>query len=100
MEYSKSFMENAKQQNLDEDEMQELWAYEQAIKKAYKTNAEIRALTAEASEKFFAKDSRVNIRLSSQELNAIKYRAMREGIPYQTLISSVLHKYITGQLHA
>ena len=44
------------------------------------------------------KDQRINIRLSSGDLNAIRTRALQEGIPYQTLISSVLHRYVTGTL--
>jgi predicted DNA binding CopG/RHH family protein len=44
------------------------------------------------------KDQRINIRLSSPDLQALRARALREGIPYQTLISSVLHKYISGTL--
>lgn len=40
----------------------------------------------------------VNLRLNSQDLDLLKRRAEQEGIPYQTLISSVLHKYITDQL--
>ena len=44
------------------------------------------------------KDQRVNIRLSSSDLAGIQRRALREGIPYQTLMSSVLHKYVSGIL--
>jgi predicted DNA binding CopG/RHH family protein len=44
------------------------------------------------------KDQRINIVLSSADLQAIRIRAMQEGIPYQTLISSVLHKYVSGTL--
>lgn len=44
------------------------------------------------------KDQRINIRLSSGDLQAIRTRALQEGIPYQTLISSVLHKYVSGTL--
>jgi predicted DNA binding CopG/RHH family protein len=44
------------------------------------------------------KDQRINIRLSSPDLQALRARALQEGIPYQTLISSVLHKYISGAL--
>lgn len=46
----------------------------------------------------FRKDQRVNIRISGKDLEAIKKRASIEGIPYQTLISSVLHKYVSGRL--
>jgi predicted DNA binding CopG/RHH family protein len=44
------------------------------------------------------KDKRVNIRLSSGDLNDIQIKALEQGIPYQTLIASVLHKYVTGRL--
>jgi predicted DNA binding CopG/RHH family protein len=46
----------------------------------------------------FKKDRRVNIRISSQDLDALQKRALREGIPYQTLISSILHKYVSGRM--
>ena len=46
----------------------------------------------------FKKDRRVNIRNSSQDLDALQKRALREGIPYQTLISSILHKYVSGRM--
>ena len=45
----------------------------------------------------FKKDRRINIRISSKDLNALQKRALREGIPYQTLVASVLHKYVSGQ---
>jgi hypothetical protein len=38
----------------------------------------------------------LNIRLSSKDLEAIQKRALAEGLPYQTLISSLLHKYASG----
>ena len=44
------------------------------------------------------KDQRINIRLSSADLQALRTRALQEGMPYQTLISSVLHKYLSGAL--
>jgi len=46
----------------------------------------------------FRKDRRVNIRISSKDLTAIQKRAVDEGLPYQTLISSLLHKYVSGRL--
>jgi predicted DNA binding CopG/RHH family protein len=45
-----------------------------------------------------AKDKRVNIRISSRDLEDIQARAAAEGIPYQTLMASVLHKFVTGRL--
>lgn len=44
------------------------------------------------------KDRRVNIRLASADVRDLQALALREGIPYQTLIASVLHKYVTGRL--
>lgn len=52
----------------------------------------------EAAKATGLKDQRINIRLSGADLQAIRVRAMQEGIPYQTLISSVLHKYVSGTL--
>ena len=46
----------------------------------------------------FRKDRHLNIRLSSKDLEAIQKRALVEGLPYQTLIASLLHKYASGRL--
>jgi len=46
----------------------------------------------------FRKDTRVNIRISSKDLEAIQKKAMEEGIPYQTLMASILHKFVSGRL--
>ncbi len=45
-----------------------------------------------------AKNKRVNIRISSRDLDDIQAKAAEEAIPYQTLMASVLHKYVTGRL--
>jgi predicted DNA binding CopG/RHH family protein len=50
-----------------------------------------------AAKKYMAKKERINIRISEIDLNMIKLKAIEEGMPYQTLISSVLHKYVTGK---
>jgi len=46
----------------------------------------------------FRKDKRINIRISNRDLLAVQSKAMREGIPYQTLVSSIIHKYVSGSL--
>ena len=46
----------------------------------------------------FKKDKRVNIRISSKDLEALQTRALEESIPYQTLMASVLHKYVSGRM--
>jgi len=52
-----------------------------------------------AAEETFKKDKRINIRISSRDLESLQRRALEEGVPYQTLVSSVLHKYVSGGLH-
>ena len=51
-----------------------------------------------AAKSTFKKDKRVNIRMSEMDLELLQERALIEGLPYQTLMSSVLHKYVTGRL--
>lgn len=52
----------------------------------------------EAARTFFRKDRRVNIRISNRDILALQEMAQEDGIPYQTLMSSILHKYVTGRL--
>ncbi|MCI0622699.1 MAG: hypothetical protein L0387_13740 [Acidobacteria bacterium] len=51
----------------------------------------------QAAQSTFIKDRRVNVRLSTPDLMDIQTRAAEEGVPYQTLIASVLHKFVTGR---
>jgi predicted DNA binding CopG/RHH family protein len=46
----------------------------------------------------FQKNKRINIRISERDLIHIQRKAIEEGLPYQTLVSSILHKYIRGML--
>jgi len=52
----------------------------------------------EAARATMRKDKRVNIRISERDLVRLQKTAMQEGLPYQTLISSILHKFINGRL--
>lgn len=61
------------------------------------SKAEVNEFKA-AAQSTFLKNRRVNIRLSSPDLMDIQARALEDGIPYQTLIASVLHKYVSGRL--
>lgn len=83
--------------SLEPDEAQLLAAYEHDELVSVATKEELARLRA-AARATGTKDRRVNLRLSSAELSDIQTRALREGIPYQTLIASVVHKYVTGQL--
>jgi predicted DNA binding CopG/RHH family protein len=46
----------------------------------------------------FLKNKRINIRISQRDLEYIQRRALEEGIPYQTLIAGLIHRYISGKL--
>jgi predicted DNA binding CopG/RHH family protein len=86
--------------------MQRLDPYEEEIRAAYE-QGEIKSLSPAKADfsKFkaaatatFLKDRRINIRLSTPDLMDIQARALEEGIPYQTFIASILHKYVSGRL--
>ncbi|OGO22586.1 MAG: antitoxin [Chloroflexi bacterium RBG_16_51_16] len=83
---------------LRQEELEILASYEQdewqSVKKIKDEQEKYRAY-ARAT---FRKEKRVNIRISPKDLRALQKRALREGIPYQTLIASVLHKYASGLL--
>ncbi|MBI5314900.1 MAG: hypothetical protein HZB34_02910 [Nitrospirae bacterium] len=51
-----------------------------------------------AAEATLLKDKRVNIRISSRDLEGLQAKAAEEGVPYQTLMTSVLHKFVSGRL--
>jgi len=82
---------------LDAYELKVLKAFEQGELKSVATKSELEKLKA-AARATAIKDRRVNIRLSSIDLSDIQVKALEEGVPYQTLIASVLHKYVTGRL--
>jgi len=82
---------------IDDYEREILGAYDQGQLKSVATKAELAKIKA-AARATAIKDRRVNIRLSAGDLGDIQVKALEEGIPYQTLIASVLHKYVTGRL--
>lgn len=82
---------------LDPYEQEILKDYEEGRLSATGSKAEITKLRS-AARATAVKDKRVNIRLSSGDLFDIQARALEEGIPYQTLIASILHKYVSGRL--
>ncbi len=83
---------------LDREEVELLDSYETGewrTIEGWEARAEKYQLYARAT---FKKDRRVNIRVSTKDLEGIQKRALEEGVPYQTLIASVLHRYISGRL--
>ena len=72
-------------------------AYEKGeLKSTSPSKAKLTKFKAAASATFL-KEKRVNIRISTPDLMDIQARALEEGMPYQTLIASVLHKYVSGR---
>lgn len=82
---------------LDHEEKQILSAFEAGkLKSTVNSDAALRRYR-EYARATLSKNQRVNIRLSTPDLSEIRARAAEEGIPYQTLIASVLHKFVAGR---
>ncbi len=84
---------------LDQEEQEILEAFEAGEVKRVNNAAEIQKRHQEYAEAMFRKDARINIRISSKDLRNLQKKALAEGIPYQTLVASILHKYVEGRLH-
>ena len=83
---------------LNQEEQEILDAFEAGKLKKTKNASTVQVRHKQYSEAMFKKDARINIRLSSKDLRGLQKRALAEGIPYQTLVASVLHKYVEGRL--
>ena len=59
---------------------------------------EEKVIVKKTASRYLKKDARINIRLSSSDVARLKQIAAYEGLPYQTLAASVLHKYACGHL--
>ena len=74
-------------QSIENDNWQQVENFDQEKKKA-----------VAAAQNTLKKDKRINLRLTQKDYNQIQIRAVEEGIPYQTLISSIVHRYLNGSL--
>ena len=82
---------------LNRAEREILEAFEQGELRSVENLEDVLAQHRHAAEATARKDARINIRLSTRDLRALQSRALREGVPYQTLVASVLHKYVNGR---
>jgi predicted DNA binding CopG/RHH family protein len=73
-------------------------AYDNRKLKLEDPSDELLQMLAEAGENTFRKDKRINVRLSSHDLIGIQRKAAQKGIPYQSLISGLIHQYVEGDL--
>ncbi len=80
--------------------------YEEEILKSYENNEwesvkDFKRLKEEYeayAKNAFKKNKRINIRISEKDLNRLKAKSLEEGVPYQTLVSSLIHKYVSGNI--
>ncbi|MGE4488860.1 MAG: hypothetical protein AB7E95_04855 [Kiritimatiellales bacterium] len=83
---------------LNKEEADILKAYEDgSIKLSTPSRKEIQEIRKRA-ENTFRKERRVTIRLYDHDLKGIQKKAMEKGLPYQTLISGMIHQYVEGSL--
>ena len=87
-------MTKIKKIQLDDYESEILEAYESGKLLPIESGVDFQAI----AKNTIKKNQKINIRIADNDLAALKRRASREGIPYQTLIRSVLHKYASGFL--
>ena len=86
------------QKKLDREEKELLASFENGEWETVKEVKKEKELARKTASKSLRKDVRINIRLSSNDISNIKQMAAYEGLPYQTLIASILHKYAAGHL--
>jgi len=82
---------------LEQEEKDLLDSYERGEWRSVKNLEQEIQKHREHARKTLKKDKRVNIRVSSMVLDELQARAAEDGIPYQTLISSILHRFATGR---
>ena len=80
--------------NLDKDEKDLLESFEKDEWNSVKKNSKRKKELKEYARETIRKDERVNIRISERDLKELQRIALKEGLPYQTLIASILHKYV------
>ena len=87
---------HTKKWKLDAYEQEILSAFEAGELKPLKNKTALLNESKAAAKRYFEKKARLNIRLTEADLSRLKRKAIQEGLPYQTLAASILHKYVTG----
>jgi predicted DNA binding CopG/RHH family protein len=83
---------------LDDEERDVLESYERGEWVPVKNVKQEISKLQQYAKNTLQKDKRINIRMSSKDLDQVQVMAVQEGIPYQTLVSSIIHKYVSGYL--
>ena len=87
-----------KKKYLDKEEKELMESLE---KNDWKSSGDLegwKTLLSKTATNTLTKDQRMNIRITKYDLDGIKLKAAEEGLPYQTLVASIIHKYVTGRL--
>ncbi len=82
----------------DNDETEIIESIESGEWESVKDFNAVKSQLMKAASETALKDYRINVRVSKRDVEALKTKALEEGIPYQTLVTSILHKYVTGKL--
>ena len=82
----------------DDEELEVLQAWKAGVLKPVAGMARQIKAHRVVADATFRKDQRLNIRISSRDLRGLQARALEEGVPYQTFVASLLHKYVSGHL--
>lgn len=83
---------------IDEEERELIESIENNEWEEVEKDKEYKLQAKQYAEATMKKDKRMNIRISERDLKNLKIRALEEGLPYQTLVSMILHKYVSGKL--
>ena len=89
-----------KKYQLDKEESEILDAIQEGHWELVKPKKAELSHYAQIARNTFRKDQRMNIRISKADLNRIKTKAAEEGLPYQTLVASIIHKFAAGNFRA
>jgi predicted DNA binding CopG/RHH family protein len=84
--------------DLEQDELEILQDFERDEFQSIDAFRREKRALEDTAARTLQKDKRINIRISSRDLEKIQARAAKEGIPYQTYIASTLHKVVAGRL--
>ena len=83
---------------LDQEEKDLIESIEREEWRSVKNIKQEKEKAIAAARNTLKKDKRINLRLTQKDYHQIQIKAIEEGIPYQTLISSIVHKYLNGSL--
>jgi len=84
--------------NIDNEDKEYIDSMENGEWKPAKNQKALLLELNETAVNTMAKDQRMNIRIGKRDLEGIKAKALEEGMPYQTLVASIIHKYVNGKL--